>query len=67
MTGLKSKGGYRLGVDIGGTFTDIVMIDTQGTVFSKKLLSTPHDYSEGIETGVRDLLAELGIAPDEII
>ncbi|AYD04471.1 hydantoinase/oxoprolinase family protein [Neorhizobium sp. NCHU2750] len=67
MTGSKGKGGYRLGVDIGGTFTDIVMIDTLGTVFSKKLLSTPHDYSEGIETGVRDLLAELSIAPSEIV
>lgn len=58
--------GYRLGVDIGGTFTDIVMIDTQGQVFSRKLLSTPHDYSEGIEAGVRALLAELEVAPDQI-
>lgn len=60
-------GRYRLGVDIGGTFTDIVLIDQHGTVFSKKLLSTPHDYSEGIEVGVRDLLAELGVPADAIV
>lgn len=60
-------GRYRLGVDIGGTFTDIVVIDDHGTVFSKKLLSTPHDYSEGIEAGVRDLLSDLGVPATSIV
>ena len=36
-------------MDIGGTFTDIVLLAENGTLFSKKLLSTPHDYSEAIE------------------
>ncbi|CAA0101006.1 Acetophenone carboxylase gamma subunit [Starkeya nomas] len=67
MTAQARTGGYRLGVDIGGTFTDIVVIDAHGTVFSKKLLSTPHDYSEGIEAGVRDLLAELGVPAGDIV
>lgn len=58
---------FRLGVDIGGTFTDIVMIDDTGTVFSKKLLSTPHDYSEAIENGLRALLAELSVRAEEIV
>lgn len=51
----------RLGVDIGGTFTDIVMISGEGTVYSKKLLSTPADYSAAIEDGVSTLCADLGI------
>src|SRR5258708_4722632 len=51
----------RLGVDIGGTFTDIVMISTEGTVYSKKLLSTPSDYSAAIEYGIAKLCAELSI------
>ncbi len=57
---------YRLGVDIGGTFTDIVLVRRDGVLFSKKILSTPHDYSEAIEEGVRQLLEETNIAPDEV-
>ena len=51
----------RLGVDIGGTFTDIVMISQEGTVYSKKLLSTPSDYSAAIEDGITRLCAELAM------
>jgi len=57
---------FRLGVDIGGTFTDIVMIDEGGQVFSKKILSTPKDYSEAIEVGSRALFEELGVLPGQI-
>jgi len=55
-----------MGVDIGGTFTDIVLIGDDGSVFSKKVLSTPHDYSEAIEHGVRALLAELNLPATSI-
>lgn len=55
-----------MGVDIGGTFTDIVLVDDGGTVYSKKVLSTPHDYSEAIEDGVRALLDELRMPPAAI-
>lgn len=58
--------GYRLGVDIGGTFTDIVLLGDDGAVRSKKILSSPDDYSRAIEEGVRALLAETGIAPAQI-
>ena len=51
----------RLGVDIGGTFTDIVMITEDGVVYSKKLLSTPSDYSVAIEEGIAALCAELSM------
>lgn len=57
---------YRMGVDIGGTFTDIVLLSDAGTLYSKKVLSTPHDYSEAIENGVVALLDELGLAPAAI-
>lgn len=46
------KGPYRIGVDIGGTFTDLVMIDSQGLLVNEKVLTTPHDPSEGVLTGV---------------
>jgi len=57
---------FRLGVDIGGTFTDIVLLGDDGAVHSKKILSSPDDYSRAIEDGVRTLLSETGIAPTDI-
>src|SRR5262249_34613195 len=57
---------YRMGVDIGGTFTDIVMMSDDGTVYSKKLLSTPADYSAAIEDGITALLSELSVAPARV-
>ena len=57
---------YRLGVDIGGTFTDIVLLGESGAVETKKILSTPDDYSRAIEDGIRQLLAETGIKPADI-
>ncbi len=57
---------YRLGVDIGGTFTDIVLIDEQGTLYSKKVLSTPDDYSRAIEEGTLALLADTGVSAGDI-
>ena len=58
--------GYRLGVDIGGTFTDIVLLGGDGVLFNKKILSTPDDYSRAIEDGVRELLETNEIAASDI-
>jgi len=48
---------FRIGVDIGGTFTDLVAIDADGTVITHKIASTPNDYGEGIIDGLRSLLS----------
>ncbi len=48
----------RVGIDIGGTFTDLVAIDGDGRVRTHKTASTPHDYGEGIVEGLRALLAD---------
>src|SRR5215831_16129259 len=58
---------YRMGADIGGTFTDIVMVTDEGTVHTRKLLSTPADYSVAIEAGVAALIAEHGVAPADVV
>jgi N-methylhydantoinase A len=47
---------YRLGVDIGGTFTDIVLLGSDGTVRRQKVLSTPGDYVQAILAGLEPLL-----------
>ncbi len=57
---------FRLGVDIGGTFTDIVLLGADGALYNKKILSTPDDYSRAIEDGVRSLLETTGIPPTAI-
>lgn len=57
---------YRLGIDIGGTFTDIVLLGEDGVVHTKKILSSPDDYSLAIEEGTRALLAETDITADAI-
>jgi N-methylhydantoinase A len=47
----------RIGIDIGGTFTDLVAITEDGHITTRKAASTPHDYGEGIIAGLQDLLA----------
>ena len=58
---------YRIGFDVGGTFTDFTLHDTTtGMLRHFKVPSTPADPSEAIEDGLRELLATLRIAPDAI-
>ncbi len=47
--------GYRVGADIGGTFTDIVLRAPDGACMTLKVLSTPDDYARAIVEGVRHL------------
>jgi N-methylhydantoinase A len=49
---------WRVGIDIGGTFTDLVAISNDGLVTTHKTASTPHDYGQGIIEGLRALLAD---------
>ena len=44
-----------IGVDVGGTFTDLVALDTRGAVETRKVLSTPVDQSEGVIAAMRAL------------
>ncbi|MCZ6536086.1 MAG: hydantoinase/oxoprolinase family protein [Chloroflexi bacterium] len=66
MTSASSNRGYRLGVDVGGTFTDIVLMGPEGQITVKKVSSTPSRYDEGIITGVRQILEEAGVAPEDV-
>ncbi len=55
--------GVRLGVDIGGTFTDIVLSEPEGATRRLKVLSTPDDYSRGILDGISRALTQAGADP----
>ena len=51
------QSGFRLGCDIGGTFTDFVLVNTRtGEFFTNKCLTTPGDPSDAVEQGIRELL-----------
>ena len=57
---------YRLGVDVGGTHTDLVLLDTAtGELLIEKVSSTPKNPALGVLNGVAKFIAR-GIAPDEI-
>lgn len=58
---------WRLAVDIGGTFTDVVLFDgTSGQVVVDKTLTTPSAPLDGVRSGVRQLLAKAGVRPTDI-
>ena len=59
---------YRLGVDVGGTFTDLFLVSqgNGGVQFRVKTPSTPHDPSEGVLTGVRRICEEAGIGVEDL-
>jgi N-methylhydantoinase A/oxoprolinase/acetone carboxylase beta subunit len=56
---MKTERFYRLGCDIGGTFTDFVLLnDRTGELTINKCLTTPKDPSDAVEHGVRELAAK---------
>jgi len=56
----------RIGADVGGTFTDIVLIDAQRGVALRKLLSTPDDFGRAVVDGVSDLLPAHAVPPQAV-
>ena len=58
---------YRAGIDIGGTFTDLVLLDdATGERAVGKVLTTPEDPSEAVEKGLVELLEQEGVAASQL-
>ena len=58
---------YRLGVDVGGTFTDLILVDEKsGSIHTAKVPSTPADSSIGVMNGVAKVCDNAGVDPSEI-
>lgn len=58
---------YRLGVDVGGTFTDLLLMNEQsGQVFTAKVPSTPQDQSIGVLNGIQRICEQSKVDPKEI-
>jgi len=59
--------GYRLGVDVGGTFTDLLLINEEsGATYTAKVPSTPEDSSVGVLNGIARICDESGIDPKDV-
>ena len=58
---------YRVGVDIGGTFTDLIVVDQETGGFAMgKVLTTSDDPSRAVETALVETLRQAGIAPEAV-
>ncbi len=58
---------WRIGVDTGGTFTDIVAVDeSTGQRYVRKTSSTPDDPSRAFIGGIRELLSDIGVESSEV-
>jgi N-methylhydantoinase A len=58
---------YRLGVDVGGTFTDLLLLnEATGDFWRHKTPSTPHDSSVGVMTGVNAVCEKAGVKPSDV-
>ena len=58
---------FRLGVDVGGTFTDLILVnEASGDIHTAKVPSTPDDSSVGVMNGVERVCANAGIDPSQI-
>jgi N-methylhydantoinase A len=63
-----AEGGWRIGVDIGGTFTDLVLWRDGGTALRReKLLTTPDDPSRAVVEGVGRILEREGLTPGDLV
>jgi N-methylhydantoinase A len=63
---MKTVHGCRIGIDVGGTFTDFVLADGAGRLVRYKEPSVPDDPSLSVERGLPRLIERAGIAPDDV-
>jgi N-methylhydantoinase A len=58
---------WRIGIDIGGTFTDVALVEEDsGRIGIAKVLTTPRDFGEGVIQGIRKGLSENAIDPADV-
>ena len=58
---------YRLGVDVGGTFTDLLLVDeSSGETYMAKVPSTPDDSSRGVLNGIQRIVEQTNVNPADV-
>ncbi len=67
MSEVRAEATYRVGVDIGGTFTDLILVETaSGAITVGKSLTTPVDPSEAVQTVLSDALTRAGVQATQV-
>jgi N-methylhydantoinase A len=58
---------WRIGIDIGGTFTDVALVEEEtGRIAMAKLLTTPQDFGQAVIDGIRQALDANRIDPSDV-
>src|SRR3981081_2754923 len=58
---------WRIGIDIGGTFTDVAMVEeVSGRIGIAKIPTTPRDFGQAVIEGIRQGLLQNGVYPGEV-
>ena len=57
---------FRIGIDVGGTFTDLVFVGDRGALLTRKVPTTPDNYGRGIVSGISQLMDLHGIGAGRI-
>jgi N-methylhydantoinase A len=58
---------YSLGIDVGGTFTDVVIVDEKNEVEMMKIPSTPENPLEGIKNGLKEIAGVIGRGEEDLV
>ena len=64
---MASKAQYIIGVDTGGTFTDVVVLSNAGEVWTAKASTTPDDFSRGVMDAVDEAAQTAGIETAKLL
>ena len=64
---MAAKKSFIIGVDTGGTFTDVVVLGDSGEVWTAKASTTPDDFSRGVMDAVKEAAAAVGVETSELL
>jgi N-methylhydantoinase A len=64
---MASKAQYIIGIDTGGTFTDVVVLGGAGEVWTAKASTTPDDFSRGVMDAVKEAAGAVGVEMSELL
>ncbi len=58
---------YSIGIDVGGTFTDLIIVDEENELNMMKIPSTPENPLEGIQEGLKEIAARFECSPEDLV